>query len=89
MFQSSWAAGVCVRPAGAPALGAFWLPFLAAGLIVALLLASAVPPAPRKRRQETDLSAGRGRRTPALAFDPFFILLLACLAAIILIGYFR
>lgn len=46
----AWVAGIWVRPFGPAVWGVYWFPFLLFGLIAALLIAAATPPAPRGPR---------------------------------------
>lgn len=43
LFLATWAGGIWIHPIGRPLWGTYWLPFLAVGLIVALLLAAVAP----------------------------------------------
>jgi hypothetical protein len=53
VFMATWACGVWIRPFGPPIGDVYWLGFLIAGLIVALLLALFLPQRPPRGRQET------------------------------------
>jgi hypothetical protein len=45
LFLATWAGGIWITPIGRPFLGGiYWLPFLMAGVVFALLLAAAAPP---------------------------------------------
>jgi hypothetical protein len=44
LFLATWAGGIWITPIGRPLAGVYWLPFLMAGVVFALLLAVAVPP---------------------------------------------
>jgi len=45
LFLATWAGGIWITPVGRPFLGGiYWLPFLMAGVVFALLMAAAVPP---------------------------------------------
>jgi len=46
----SWAGGVWLAPFGPAIAGAYWLPFLFVGILIALFLAAAVPPDRTRRR---------------------------------------
>jgi hypothetical protein len=53
IFMATWAGGVWIRPFGPPIGDVYWLGFLMAGLIVALLLALFLPQRPPRGREET------------------------------------
>lgn len=40
LFLATWAGGIWITPIGRPVGGVYWLPFLVAGVVFALLLAS-------------------------------------------------
>lgn len=44
LFLATWAGGIWITPIGRPLGGVYWLSFLLAGVVFALLLAAAVPP---------------------------------------------
>jgi hypothetical protein len=44
LFLATWAGGIWIMPIGRPLGGVYWLPFLMAGIVFALLLAAVVPP---------------------------------------------
>ncbi len=53
LLLATWAGGAWIYPFGPVLWGEVWLPFLAMAVIVALLLAAAVPPdRPRRRSPE-------------------------------------
>lgn len=53
IFLGTWAGGIWIRPVGPSLWGIKWLPFLLAGLLLALLLAGHVPTRPPQNRRET------------------------------------
>lgn len=44
VLLAAWAGGVWLNPVGPPFLGVHWVSFLLVGLLIALLLAAAIPP---------------------------------------------
>lgn len=63
VLVATWVAGLWVQPFGPLIYGVAWLPFLMAGLLIALLLSAAVPPRdetpPRDRPGEAPRPASR------------------------------
>jgi hypothetical protein len=43
-----WAGSLWIKPFGPPIFGVYWLPALFVGVLFALLIAVAIPPAPRR-----------------------------------------
>ncbi len=92
LFLATWAGGVWIMPFGRPLGGVYWLPFLMAGVVFALLLAAVVPPdkseettvelvtEEEKKERERTL-----RRTAGLLFWTFA----GVLAVAIILGYLR
>lgn len=82
LFLGTWFLGALARPFGPPLWGVYWLPFVVIGLIVAMILAAAVPPRrPRtyreaKQRTETAFEAQAALGT---FFWVLFIILIVAL----------
>ena len=93
IFLASWAGGIWVRPFGPRLWGIHWLPFLSAGLIVALIFAVSAPQRPPRSRHETIKMLERIRREKELGqatyitLSFFFWVLLFVLTAVIVIRY--
>ena len=88
VFLASWAAGKYMDPIGPPIVGFYWLPFMLFGLVIALLLAAAMPfTTPSIRKRDQDESA-RGVETQQVVFNAFFWIFLILLLALIIAAYF-
>ena len=55
IFLAAWAGGIWLTPLGPPLGEGYWLSFVIAGLIVALVLAAPAPPPSRSRRSTVEL----------------------------------
>jgi len=92
LFLATWAGGIWLAPIGRPVGGVYWVPFLMAGIVFALLLAAVVPPE-RPEEQETTLellteAEKKAReRTNRLAVGLLFWLFAGVLAIAILLRY--
>jgi hypothetical protein len=87
VFFGTWALGAWFRPIGPPVMGGYWVPYLIAGVVIALLLMAGVVAAAAGRRERTlthardELKAGAAA---AAVFGVFFwVFLLASLVAIV------
>jgi hypothetical protein len=91
IFFGAWAGGLWLTPFGWSFMGVFWLPFLVAGLLVALIIAAAAPTRrdelidDERRRSETT-SAGKISRSVA-ALDIFLIAAVVALFIAIIVRY--
>jgi type VI protein secretion system component VasK len=84
LFLVIWAAGVWIEPVGPIAWGVPWLTFLIIGVVLALILAAAVPPRARPvepPRETAEASAA------ALALGLFFYLAMVALVIVIVAHY--
>jgi len=89
LFLGTWALGRWFRPVGPAAWGVFWVPYLIAGLLVALLLIAALAvPGPRRRVPRTAQEAREELQTEAavtatfgISFWLFLIVALTAIAA--------
>jgi len=90
VLLAGWVAGAWATPVGPPLWGAYWVPILWFGLLIALLLAAAAPP--RERPQDALESVQAGNRACAtvatVALSWFFWALLIGLAVAICVRYF-
>jgi hypothetical protein len=88
VFLAAWAGGVWLLPFGPTLFGVTWLPFLIAGLFVALILAAALPPQMTEEPSEKKIVLEK--RTDAVErkrFDAFFFLLIGALLIAVILGY--
>jgi hypothetical protein len=93
IFPAAWAVGVWMVPFGPTAWGATWLPFVVIGLLVAFVIAAAVPGPGRRGRSarhpstevQERLAAEQEEVTTGVAiFGLFFwLVMLASLVAIV------
>ena len=86
IFITTWAVGGWMTPFGPAILGIYWLPFLLIGLVVALILAAAVPP----RRPRSAREAVRQAETASEAQAPlgaFFWILFVGLIVMLAVKY--
>jgi len=74
ILLSSWAGGVWARPFGPLLWGIHWLPFLSAGLIVALIFTVSAPQRPPRSHHETLKMLERIRREKELKKATYFTL---------------
>jgi hypothetical protein len=89
VFLASWAGGVWMTPLGPTGWGAYWLPFLLVGLMVALLLAAVrTPPLEESTVELVDRRKRKARRwAAATALGLFFWLLVGMLLLAIVVRY--
>jgi len=87
VFFGTWALGAWFRPVGPAVMGGYWVPYLIAGVVIALLLMAGVVAAAAGHREQSlthardDVQAGAAVAT---AFGLFFwVFLLAALVAIV------
>lgn len=86
VFLSTWVGGIWTEPFGPTILGVSWIPFVLVGLIIALIIAAAIPPRKPVSRQEAIRQAEAESETrTVLGF--FFWLLLVLLVAALIIYY--
>jgi hypothetical protein len=79
---AAWAGGRWIRPAGPRIFNVYWVPFLATGLVVAVLLVAASTPRPRTQQTR---EAKEARVIAALG--TFFWVMVLFLSAAIVAGY--
>jgi len=86
IFLATWAGGIWLHPIGRPLWGVHWMAFLFVGLVIALLLAAAVPSRQEESSVElVDPKKEKADRKAALgALGVFFwVLIIALIVAII------
>lgn len=85
IFLATWAIGGWVAPVGPSVSGISWLSFLIIGLIVALILAAAVPPRRRRPRniEETKRQVEESIEAQAMLGAFFWILFIALIIVLI------
>lgn len=87
LFLAVLAVGGMVQPFGPHVWGVYWLPFLLVGIIVALIIAAAVPPR-RIPRSRTEAVKQREQMAEArVALGAFFWVLLVLLILATLVTY--
>lgn len=82
IFLFSWAGGIWLAPFGPTIAGAYWLPFLFVGILIALFLAAAVPPERPRRRIEAPEQEVVESETVLGVFFWFLIVLLIIAIAV-------
>lgn len=88
VFLAAWAGGLWISPAGPVFLGIYWVPILLVAFLVALLLASVRPQAPKHVQTISEAEAeAKERRAVERAFDAFFWTLLIGFMIVIVLGY--
>lgn len=87
LFLGTWAGGLWITPFGSPWLGVYWMPFVVAGLFVALLVAATDQSSRRSyERKETEADHVE-HAALATAFGLLFWILIMALAIAIVAGY--
>jgi hypothetical protein len=89
IFLATWAGGIWVYPVGHPIRGINWMAFLFVGLVIALLLAAAVPS--NKKTSSVELVDPQEEKTHKKvawgALGIFFWILIVALIVAIVAGY--
>jgi hypothetical protein len=86
LFFATWAGGVWLTPFGPPLWNTYWLPFVAVGVLLALMLVAVMPgvyfgrKGIREARREVEI---------AEVFGAFFWVLMAILIFVVIAHYFR
>ena len=88
IFLAAWAGGVWIGPAAHRLLGVYWLAFVVAGLVFALIQEAMAAPSRRAAPKEglEAIEAKEGREL-ARIFNIFLLVLLVLFIAAIVIGY--
>lgn len=87
VFLTSWAIGKLASPVGPHILGVYYLPYFAAALVVALLLAAAMPVRLHHYRRKIVEGEQGEPSTFEKVFDGFFWVFLFALLMLIVLGY--
>jgi hypothetical protein len=89
ILLASWAGGIWLTPIGPPLWEAYWLPFLIAGLIFALVLVAAAAPPSRRSSVELVEPAKEevDKKAAYWVVGIFFWFLIAVLIVAIVWGY--
>jgi uncharacterized membrane protein len=86
VFLAIWAADVWVSPVGPYWRNVYWLPPLAVGVLIALLLAAATPSPKARERVETERHETPEEST-RIALSAFFWIMLLFLIAAVIAGF--
>jgi Ca2+/Na+ antiporter len=87
LFFVTWAGGIWLRPLGPVLWHIYWVPFVAVGIVAALLLIATTPRRLPRSRQEA-LQAQDEERTLVTVFGVFFWILVAVLLTAVMVRYF-
>lgn len=88
VFLATWTMGIWFVPFGPVLFGVSWLPFLIGGLIVALVMASAVPPQALPGANSAKEQPGQEKPVERQKrFDVFFVVVMVALVAALVVGY--
>jgi hypothetical protein len=86
LFLTSWAGGVWLHPVGPTIWGAAWMPFLAVGFVIALLVAAISPGhRPRTRLQAEEMADAK--EVVNTSVTAFLWIFAVCLIAAITLHY--
>jgi hypothetical protein len=90
LFLATWAGGLWITPFGTAWLGVYWMPFLVAGLIAALLVAATdQSPWRSHERKEKETESDHVERVALVtAFGLLFWILIMALTIAIVAGYY-
>jgi hypothetical protein len=86
LFLTTWAGGVWLHPVGPAIWGTAWMPFVAVGFVVALLVAAISP----RRRPQTAVQAeeaAEAREVVGTTVTAFLWIFAVCLVAAITLHY--
>ena len=86
IFITTWAIGGWLEPFGPTVLEVYWLPFLFIGLVVALILAAAIPPRRPRSAREAVRQAETASEAQA-ALGAFFWILFVGLIVLLAVRY--
>ena len=87
LFLGTWAGGLWITPFGSPWLGVYWMPFVVAGLFVALLVAATDQSSRRSYERKEAEPDHVEHAALATAFGLLFWILIMALAIAIVAGY--
>lgn len=83
VFLAAWAGGLWLTPVGRPFWGVYWVPFLIAGIIFALLLAASAPTRLPRYRGEALRQAEKAKNVEAAVSMLMWVLIIMLGVAII------
>jgi thiol:disulfide interchange protein len=83
VFLATWAGGLWVTPVGPSVWGVYWVPFLFAGLMFALLLAATAPPRRPRSLPEQDEQAREEKKIEREVGWLFWVLIATLVATIV------
>jgi hypothetical protein len=87
LFLGTWAGGLWITPFGSPWLGVYWMPFVVAGLFVALLVAATDQSSRRSYERKKTEPDHVEHAALATAFGLLFWILIMALVIAIFAGY--
>jgi len=88
LFFGIWAADAWITPVGPYWGEVYWIPPLASGLLIALILAAATPSPKTRAELEASEKLSDNEETAAVAIGSFFWIVLVMLFAAIIAGIF-
>jgi hypothetical protein len=87
VFLAAWALGNMATPVGPHILGIYWLPYFAVAVVVALLLAAAMPFRTHGIRKSAVEREPSRPSTFEAVFDGFFWVFMVWILMLIVLGY--
>jgi NADH:ubiquinone oxidoreductase subunit 6 (subunit J) len=87
LFLGTWAGGLWITPFGSPWLGVYWMPFLVAGIFVALLVAATDQSSRRSYGGAETRTDHVEHAALATSFGLLFWILIMALAIAVIAGY--
>lgn len=87
LFLGTWAGGLWITPFGSPWLGVYWMPFLVAGIFIALVVATTDQSSWRSKERKQTESDRVEHAALATSFGLLFWILIMALALAIYAGY--
>lgn len=86
LFLTTWAGGIWLHPVGPTIWGAAWMPFLAVGFVIALLVAAIAPSGrPHSRLQAEEMA--QAKEVVNTSVTAFLCIFAVCLIAAITLHY--
>ncbi|MFP4528209.1 MAG: hypothetical protein ACLFQX_06640 [Candidatus Kapaibacterium sp.] len=87
IFLAAWAGGLWLRPVGPEWFGVFWIPFIAVGLLFALLLLALLPPRYRRGLPREESAETEAEKTGESLLGIFFWIFIIAMIIAIIAGY--
>ena len=87
LLMMTWAGGAWVAPFGPMFWGGYWLPFLAVGFVIALLIAAMMPAARAPRTEREAVDQPGAEEATALVLGAFFWILLIVMIIAVVVRY--